>query len=280
MGLFSGLEALGLGKLKDAEVFEKEAAPEKEIEVVQPQKSEADVLLDKKYECPVCQKEFTSKIVRQGKNKLLKQDTDLRGIYDNADTVKYDPVVCTHCGFAALTRFFKAMPIAQEKLIRENICAGFNGLPETGDFYTYDDAITRYKLVLANTVVKRGKNSEKAYVCLKLAWAFRGKADNLPADEPNREQVLKGLKASELECLNNAYEGFVAAFSQESFPMCGMDEVTVIYMTAELARRIGKLDEATRLASTVITNRAASERIKDRAREVKDLVKAQKEKTS
>ena len=59
--------------------------------------------------------------------------------------------------------------------------------------------------------------------------------------------------------------------------MCGMDENTVMYLCAELARRVGKLDEAARLASTIITSRSAGERMKDRAREVKELVKKQKD---
>lgn len=278
MGLFSGLESLGLGKMQEEEVFEKATPTAKENGApAQPQKTEIDVLFDKTFKCPVCGNEFTSKMIRAGKNKLVKQDLDLRAVYDMADVVKYDPVVCPKCGFAALNRFFKPLPLAQEKLIREKISNNFKGITQPEGVYSYDDAILRYKLVLASTVVKCGKNSEKAYVCLRMGWAYRGKADNLPEDTPNREEVLKELKATELECLQNAYEGFIAAFSQESFPMCGMDETTVTYLSAELARRIGKLDEAGRLASNVITSRVAGDRIKDRAREIKELVKKQKE---
>ena len=278
MGLFSGLESLGLGKMQEEAVFEKEApASEKDGAVAAPQKSEIDVLFDKTFKCPVCNHEFTSKMVRAGKNKLVKQELDLRAIYDMADAVKYDPVVCPKCGFAALNRFFKPLPLAQEKLIREKISNNFKGIEQPEGVYSYDDAILRYKLVLASTVVKCGKNSEKAYVCLKMGWAIRGKAESLPEDTPNRDAVLKELKANELECLQNAYDGFTAAFSQESFPMCGMDETTVTYLSAELARRIGKLDEAARLASAIITSRTAGERIKDRAREIKEMIKKQKE---
>ena len=277
MGLLSGLESLGLGKMQETEVFEKETPKEEKGEVATAhKKTELDVLFDKTFKCPVCDNEFTSKMIRAGKNKLVKQELDLRAIYDTADAVKYEPVVCPKCGFAALNRFFKPMAVAQEKLIKEKISANFKGIEQPEGAYSYDDAILRYKLVLASTVVKGGKNSEKAYVCLKMVWTYRGKAENLPEDTPNREAVLKELKAAELECLQNAYGGFVSAFSQESFPMCGMDEMTVTYLAAELARRIGKTEEAARLASTIITSRSASERIKDRAREIKDLIKKQK----
>lgn len=282
MGLFSGLESLGLSKMKEEEVFEKEAPKNPTTGVpVAPQKSEIDVLLDRTFTCVLCGKEFQSKSIKTGKNKLVKQELDLRAIYDMADAVKYDPIVCPNCGYATLTRFAKQpLATAQEKLLQEKISANFKGIKQPEGVYSYDDAILRYKLVLASTVVKNGKNSEKAYVCLKMGWAIRGKAESLPEDTPNREEVLKQLHAEELECLQNAYEGFSSAFSKESFPMCGMDENTVMYLCAELARRIGKLDEAARLASSIITSRSAGERMKERAREVKDLVKKQKDAAS
>lgn len=277
MGLFSGLESLGLGKMQDAQVFEKETKDETaEKEAVKPEKLESDVLFDKTYTCPVCGEKFTSKTIRAGKNKLLEQELDLRAKYEMADPVKYEAVVCGKCGFAALARFFKPMPSVQEKLIRDNISANFKGLKEPEDIYTYDDAIVRYKLVLASTVVKSGSNSEKAYVCLKMAWLYRGKAETLPEDTENREAVLKQLKQAELECLTNAYEGFNAAFSQETFPMCGMDETTVTYLVAELARRIGKYEESGRWISQILISKTASERLKERARTVKELITKEK----
>lgn len=281
MGLFSGLESLGLGKMKEEEVFEKEAPKNPATTTANPaapQRSEVDVLLDRTFTCVICGKEFQSKAIKAGKNKLVKQELDLRAIYDMADAIKYDPIVCPHCGYATLTRFAKQpLPSVQEKLVKEKICANFKGIEQPEGAYSYDDAILRYKLVLASTVVKSGKDSEKAYVCLKMGWAIRGKAENLPADTPNRQEVLKKLHAEELECLQNAYEGFNSAFSKESFPMCGMDENTVMYLCAELARRTGRFDEAARLASSIITSRSAGERMKERAREVKELIKKQKD---
>ena len=60
--------------------------------------------------------------------------------------------------------------------------------------------------------------------------------------------------------------------------MCGMDEITVTYLIAELARRIGKYDESSRWISRVLTSREASERIKNKAREIKEMINKQKEK--
>ena len=66
------------------------------------------------------------------------------------------------------------------------------------------------------------------------------------------------------------------AFSKESFPMCGMDEITVTYLIADLARRTGKYEESSRWISRVLTSRDANERIKNKARDIKELLNAQK----
>lgn len=273
-GIFSGLDKLGLGKLENVEVFEDTSKKEeaKDGKKKAAAVTEADFLFEKTYVCPVCDKEFHSKKIRTGKVKLLAADTDLRPKYQYVDCLKYDAVVCPHCGYAALDRFFKFMMPAQARLIRENISSNFKGLPPTENIYTYDDALERHQLALLNTVIKKAKESERAYTCLKMAWICRGKAESLPEDAPKREEQIKELQEQEKELLENAYTGFETAFSKETFPMCGMDEITVSYLLAELARRIGHYEESSRWISRVLISREANERIKNRAREIKELL--------
>lgn len=281
MSLFSGLEKFGLGKLEKMEVFEEDAkkkAAGTDKKTEKPKITEEDLLFDKTFTCPVCDEEFHSKMIRTGKVKLLSADTDLRPKYQLVDSLKYDALVCPNCGYAALSRFFKFMMPAQAKLIRENISKNFSGLAPTGNIYTYDDAIARHQLALANAVVKKAKTSEKAYTCLKMAWLYRGKAESLPSDTPDYDKVIKELQSSEKELLENAYDGFLAAFSKEAFPMCGMDELTVTYLVADLARRIGKYDESSRWISKVLSSRQANERIKNRARDIKEMLNQDREK--
>lgn len=276
--LFSGLESLGFGNLSELELFEKkekEEQKEKEKEKT-PEEKEAELVFGKTFTCPVCDKEFKSKLVRTGKVKLIAQDSDLRPRYQTVDSLKYDAIVCPECGYAALSRFFNLITSAQAKLIRENVSAMFRGLKEDGDILTYEEAITRHKLALVNTVVKHAKVSEKAYTCLKLAWLCRGQAEHLPEDTKDREAKLKELQSREKEFLVNAYDGFVDAFSKEGFPMCGMDEMTLTYLTADLARRIGKYNEALQMIARVIISREANDRIKSRALEMKDLIRAER----
>ena len=273
MSLFSGLDQFGLGKLEKMNVFEEEHKKEESDGAAAESKiTEEDLLFDKSFVCPVCDEEFHSKMVRTGKVKLLSADTDLRPKYQLVDSLKYDVLACPKCGYAALSRFFKFMMPAQAKMIRDNISSNFSGLSQTGNIYSYDDAIARHQLALANTVVKKAKPSEKAYTCLKMAWLCRGKAETLPKDTPNYDTEIENLKKEETELLSNAYDGFMAAFSKESFPMCGMDEITVTYLIADLARRIGKYEESSRWISRVLTSRAANDRIKNKARDIKELL--------
>lgn len=270
--LFSGLEEFGLGGLKDVEVYDKSSSESSKDTNKKHEVTEAEVLFDKTYTCPVCDKEFKTKTVRTGKIKLISADSDLRPKYQLVDSLKYDAIVCPNCGYAALSRYFNYMTSTQAKFIKEQITKNFKGLPPTGDVYSYDEAISRHKLSLLSTIVKKSKQSEKAYTCLKIAWLCRGKRENLPENTPNMDDVIKKLEEDELEFTTKAYEGFVGAFSKEAFPMCGMDEHTITYLVADLARRCGKYDESKRWLSKVLSARDARERIKAKARDLKEML--------
>lgn len=276
--LFSGLEAFGLGNLSGMDIYgdkEKEENKKKDAEDKHTF-SEEDVIFDKTFTCPVCDQEFKSKTVKSGKVKLLTLDTDLRPIYQSMDPLKYDAIVCPSCGYAALNRFFKYVTSAQAGLIKNNITAAFRGMKETGTIYDYDDAIARHKLALVNAIVKKSKVSERAYTCLKTAWVIRGKSEHLSKDLPDYSKQLVALEKEELEFLDKAYTGFEEAFSKEDFPMCGMDESTITLLMAELARKSGKYDAAGRWISKVLISKDANERIKQKARDIKDLIKDEK----
>lgn len=272
--LFSGLEELGLNNLSNINIYE-----EKEKEEADNKKdkqntfSEEDILFDKTYECPVCDSEFKSKSVKTGRLKLDSLDSDLRPKYLQADPLKYDAVLCPHCGYASLTRFFKNVTYTQADWIKKNISVNFKPVTESSNIYSYDDAIVRHKMALVNSIVKKAKTSERAYTCLKTAWVIRGKIETLASDTPNYKKVIAQLKKEEMEFISNAYEGLSEAFMTEAFPMCGMDESTITLLIAELARKIGKTDESSRWVSRLLISREASERIKDKAREIRDLLK-------
>ncbi len=273
--LFAGLENMGIHVDKKLDVFSEEKKEEKvEGEQNNPKETtEEDMLFDKSYTCPVCDGTFKCKMVRTGKAKLISADLDLRPKYKGIDPLKYDAVLCPKCGYASLNRYFNFVMASQAKMIKESISQTFEYVPPEDDaVYSYDEAIARHKLALLNTVVKKGKTSERAYTCLKLAWLCRGKQEEMEEQGCPAEEI-KSVQEEEKEFLENAYEGFETAFSKENFPMCGMDQYTVIYLVAELARRIGKMEEAKSWVSRVLVARDANRRIKEKARSLKELLR-------
>ena len=275
-GLFSGMGEFGLDRLSsELEVYEKateETKSEAEAQVKQIQ--ETDYIFDKTMVCPVCDQNFKTKTMKAGKVKLLSMDIDLRPKYQEVDSLKYDAIVCPACGYAALRKFYNMVTNGQIRAIKEKISVNFKGINQELETYTYDDAIARHKLALVNAIVKNAKDSERAYICLKTAWLIRGKRETLPEDTPNYEEEKRKLQEEEYQFLEKAYHGFKMAFPKDLFPMCGMDEDTCTYLVAELARRSGEFDDASRWISKLLVSRTANDRIKEKGRDVKELIRA------
>lgn len=275
MGILSGLSSMGLGKLEGVDLYKKEEQkkqgeekkPVQQVSTVE----EKDFLFEKSYDCPVCNKQFKETAIKTGKARLIKQDKDLRPIFQGIDTIKYDVVSCPHCGYSALTKYFPVIAPPQVKLVKENICRTYRKFPRTY-IVSYDEAVNRFRLALANTIVKRGKDSEKAYLCLRMAWLLRGMAENIGENYPDYEQKLVELAEDESELLHNALEGFVSARASESYPIAGMDEMTLDYLLSVLYLKENDYDNSLKMAANIITSRSANNRMKDKARDIKDEI--------
>ncbi|MCM1179135.1 MAG: DUF2225 domain-containing protein [Clostridium sp.] len=276
MGLFSGLEVFGL-KTKNIKIYEKPKEKDaKDNGQKKPQEvalNEVDFLFQKTYKCPVCDKQLKSITVKSGKLRPTGHEDDLRPIYKELDPVKYEPVVCPECGYASLAQYFDSMMPLQAKRLRADVEQCFSGfdMKET-DIYSYDDAIIRYKMVLYCDVIGGVKNSRKAYTCLKMAWVIRGKLQN--EGDKLSEEEKENLRQDELECIQNAYDGYRLALSSELFPISGMDEVTLSYLLAELAFRLGDYREALQLISRIIGNSSVPARIKNMAIDLKEQIRS------
>ncbi|MGN0494948.1 MAG: DUF2225 domain-containing protein [Lachnospiraceae bacterium] len=274
MSILSGLESFGF-RNADRKVFEDEADTKETVEEKQEKKEnilrEEDVLFPKTYRCPVCDNSFKSLAVRAGKIHSTGQDDDLRPRYDVVDPIKYDAIVCPHCGYSAIARYFDYIMPLQGKKLRSEVMSKFKGMELSVDKYSYEEAITHYKMVLMCDIVGGVTNSRKAYTCLKMAWVIRGwleaEGDQMAAAKKN------SLEADEQECIRNAYEGYVKAFSTETFPMSGMDELTLSYLLAELAFALGNYKDSLKMLVNVLGNKNASPRIKDKALSLKEQIR-------
>lgn len=275
MGLLSGLAQFGLGGLENMKVYDEAEKVEKEEadKPVAKTVREQEFLFDKSCSCPVCGRDFKTRTVRTGRVRLNGSDQDLRPRYEPIDALKYDIIMCPHCGYTALSRFFQNITPQQAKNIQNMISIHFIAQKEQKEIYTYDDALERCRLALANAVVKRAKAGEKAYICLKTAWILRGKGEHLDQNLPDYEAQRKRCGEEENEFLRNAMDGFLTARQSETPPICGLDQSTVDYLIAVAAMRFEQYEMAGRLVATILQS-TANPRMKDRARDLKEVVLA------
>ncbi len=278
-GLLDGLESLGLGKLQNVDVFaeEKKDSGEEEKKEAPKGPSEEELIYDKEFECPVCNRKFSAKVMKTGKAKLLGTDSDMRPKYEGIDSNKYDVLLCSHCGYASLIRYHGNLLPTQIKNIRENISQNIKLNKYNDPVYGYDEAFERYKIALANAVVKKCKISERSFICLKTAWLLRGKREELIAQGKASLQEQESLENQEKEYLKNAYAGFLDARSKENPPIAGMDNATLDYLLAQLAFRFGDYSTSLKMVEALLMSRESA-RIKNKALELKENIKAAKAK--
>ena len=121
-------------------------------------------------------------------------------------------------------------------------------------------------------MVKKAKNSEKAYICLKTAWVLRGETQRLDPSADDYETKKAENDAQEKELLKNALDGFVMARQSEEFPIAGMDSSTLDYLLAALAVETDQYDIASKMIGEILVSRVANSRIKDKARFLKEMM--------
>lgn len=220
-----------------------------------PRKEQLEVLYDKTHECPVCDITFTSKGIRSGKNKVISTDSDLYSKFSVVNPVIYDVIVCD-CGYAALSNTFDQLRPTQVSWIKEQITSKYHTTNYPVILHE-EHAINRYKLALLNATVKKSRIGEKAYICLKIGWLYRDLQD----------------KENERLFLEHARQDFLKAFSSERFPIFELDELTTMYLIAELSRKAGDFATASQWAGELITKKGAPERLKNRARDLREKIK-------
>lgn len=243
--------------------------------------SEEEFIFDKKATCVVCDKPFTTKVLKSNRARRLGSDMDLRPRFEYIDTLKYGICSCPNCGYSAMHSVFSHISPRQISNIKQMVCTHF--LPEdrsSWTTYTYDQAIRMHVIALQCAEAKLAKDGEKAYLHLLMAWLYREKVKEAEqiAMEDLREAEIKNCQAQADEHYLAAFEGFQQAMMNEMFPIMGLNQPTLEYMLAYMAFSFGKLEVAAKLIGSVLTTSSASRNVKDRALELKDeIIKVLKE---
>ena len=258
--IFEELREMGFEDLGKVDLFPpKPQESEKEIEKNKKRFTVEEVLYDKIYVCPICNQEFRSKAIRSGKNRLLTVDLDLKANFDIVNPLVYECVVCEKCGYAALSKTFNSLTPGQIRWIKEQICTRYKEY-HYPPILSEKDAIVRYKLALLNSFVKKAKDGEKAYICLKLAWLYRD------LNEKAEEEVF----------LQHALTGFENAYNTGRFPIFELGELTIAYIIADIYRRMKNYEKAMKWLGIVIMDRSVSLRLKTKALHLKGIINEEK----
>jgi len=256
--IFAGLKELGFDNIQDVDIYgkkEKEKEQEKEIK----ENIEIDeriYLYDKEVFCPVCENKFKVRAVKTNAHRMKNKDSDFHVNYSLINPYFYDVWLCNSCGYASTKADFGKLRDSEIELVQKNISTKWSG-KKYAEIYDANVAIERYKLALLNHVVIGSKASKKAMNCLKIAWIYR------TLEDTDNEQIF----------IKQALSGFDDAYFNEEFPIYGMHKFTILYLIGELNRRIGNNEEALMQFSKVITSQNAGVKLKDLARDQKDLLR-------
>lgn len=186
--------------------------------------------------CPVCSNSVEVTKVKSKSCKIASRDSDFCVYYEDLNPILYDIWVCDSCGFAAQPDKFNNVTPAVSKSVQRFIKPKWNKRSFSGE-RTIDQAIEAFKLALYILQLTKGKYSDMAKVCIRIAWLYRIKKD---------EKEQEFLKHAE-KCYLNIYE-------KEPLPVDKLDKDTCMYMIAELNRRMGKLEDSIQWFSRVISS--------------------------
>lgn len=216
-----------------------------------------DHIFDKSVVCPVCDNHFKTKAVKTKSPRIQSKDSDFFIRYTVANPYFYDVWICNSCGYAAMKSDFENLRSYRQELVRSNVTPKWKPR-EYPTILDENIAIERYKLALLNAVLIKMPSSTKAMISLKISWMYR------MLDDSEHEKVFLG----------QALEGLNDAYISEPFPIYGLQRDSLMYLIGDLNRRVGNDDEALRWYSRTIISTNATYRVKELARNGKELIKS------
>lgn len=210
----------------------------------------------KEINCPVCENIFKTPVVKAKSARIASKDSDFFIRYTVENPYFYEVWLCPNCGYAALKTDFEKIKTYQKKLVKERIsCKWINreyDLP-----FTENTAIERYKLALVNSIMTESNFSNKAIICLRIAWLYRLLED----------------KNNEINYIKQSLSAFNEAYLKENLPIYGLDRFSIMFLIGELNRRIGEDTIALKWFSEVIVSIGANKKIKEMSRNCRDKIR-------
>ncbi len=232
----------------------------------------------KKMTCTNCGAQFNDLRILSSKLRRKESDQDLRPRFQFVDSLKYGVTACPYCGFAAPVKNFDHLTSLHQKRIREKVTSQFmQREPLSGETIDYATAMGQYELALVCAMVMELPFSEQAHLCLQLSWLIRGRLEEADAESGILEEdAYKQLQEKEERYYRQAYDMFLKAFTQEDFPIAGMDQSTLDYLLAVMSFHFQEYDAAVRYCGDIVQTKGVSAKLKDKALMLKDDILAAK----
>lgn len=195
-----------------------------------------ETLYDKRFTCPVCEKEFTSKKVKSSAIRTVSRDTDFYTTYLGDDPTWYEIIVCPNCGYSAFEAGFQDLSIAQRALVEKTIKPKWK-MRNFGEARTLAETIEAHMLAMICYQVIAAKKSTLGKLCIRLAWLYRSQNDE-------KENTF----------MESAVRNLEEAFTNERLDEDKANEINVMYLLGELNRRLGRYTEASRWFGLLIAD--------------------------
>ncbi len=209
----------------------------------------------KEIDCPNCSQKFTTVLPRAQRIRLKKSHQNLRPEYENTEPLFYEVSFCPHCGYARLKSQFDKLTDLRRKLYKMEIGSKFRK-QENIVKIDVDTAILRFKYALLTAKAMDFPASEFAVLYYKMSWLKQIKEDN------------QGY----VDDCRNAYKWFEKTMAEEDFPVLSIDADTAEYLMAMFAKEIGEYGASLKHCSKIIVAKGINDRLKERARDLKDEI--------
>ena len=198
---------------------------------------EVSPFYEKKIECLHCKKSFTTLKIRSKNLRVAKFDSDFQPLYEEnqINALYYNVFVCEHCGFSFTEDFSKYFAPGVAEELNKQISSRWVPHDFKGE-RTVFQAIQAYKLAFMCATIKKEKYIITAGLLLRLAWMYRSLHNDV----------------QEKRFMKMACDHYMESYSTDDYRSTQMSDTRVMYMIAELSRRLEDYQTATRFFSKVI----------------------------
>ncbi|MCL2204371.1 MAG: DUF2225 domain-containing protein [Defluviitaleaceae bacterium] len=187
-----------------------------------------EMIYEKKFECPLCAKNFTTYGARDTRLKVIEREKDFRTRHEGIDITHYELVTCTHCYFSNFDTSMKTAIASR--------------------FYPNTSKITAYGKGLGLTFAKERNINEifaGYYLALKGADLFYTHSHLLVAKAWLRLMWLyKDCEDTQMEdyALERAHKAYISVFENTEVNPNAAQQISII--VGELSLRVNDLSSA------------------------------------